>query len=318
MIDARQGTRKHLIWQAVEHAFETRWRGIRNEASYWSMLGQIAAFLEARCKCLDEVTTADVAAMVAHFTRQGNAPRTVKSKVGLLRMVFEAAAEADPPLASKAMPKRRVAVPKTLKWWLTPEDQLRLTSWLRARGRRNDEVMADYIDFACTTGLRVEEALRLTSPMFLGLGTDKPSLSVPGLKTSTSQRTLPLYPLAAELALRLVEQAGQRGRLFPVSYRALQRVWVECREHLGLADMSTCTLKALRRSFGRVATESGMPTEILRDYYRHASLKTTSEYLMLIGGYETERIRQWVPKGPTHSTPYGSSSSRSSPTEACA
>lgn len=307
------------IRAAVENCFDVRWMGIRNEASYRSSLKSVVEFLETRCDCLDAITTAHIAALVRHLQACGNAPRTIRHKVGLLGAVFETAIVADPPLASKPMPKRTVRVPRTLKWWLTPDDQRLLTGWLRARRGKHDLIVADYIDFVCVTGLRVEEALRLEGSMFSGLGSERPNMLVPGEKTAGAQKTLPLFPAAAAIAERLIDkQTNKRARLFPLSYRQLQRKWLECRHHLDLEDNPSATLKALRRSFGRHATEQGMPTELLRDYYRHTDLKTTAGYLSLVGGYDTETMRQWVPKGPTHSTPCGSSSSRSSQTEAYA
>jgi hypothetical protein len=136
--------------------------------------------------------------------------------------------------------------------------------------------------------------LRFTPSHFVGLETDKPSMSVPGMKTAGSQKTLPMFKEAVEIAKRRSASISRRTPIFEISYKLLREEWQECREFLQVEDVPTATLRSLRRSFGRVATERGMPTEVLRDYYRHSDIGTTAGYLKLIGGYDVEQIRKWV------------------------
>jgi integrase len=125
------------------------------------------------------------------------------------------------------------------------------------------------------------------------LDTDRPSFFVPGLKTDGSQRTLPLTDIAAGVARRRLA-ACEHGKLFPIAYCVLKENWVACRKFLGQEGMRTCTLRALRRSFAKYANDRGMPTEKIRDYLRHSSIKTTQIYLDLVGGFDTEEMRKWL------------------------
>jgi len=302
--------------RAAAHCMAMRWKGTRSEKNRALEVDALVAYFTPLVTCLDDITSAHIGDYVRHLQERGNGAATIKLKLSVLRTIFVEAADCTPPLATIAMPKARVRfTDPPLKWWLNQEDQLKLTTWLRTKGGAMDILMADYVDFVCTTGLRVEEALRITGREFSGLGTDKPNMNVPGTKTSGSQATLPLFPQAAQVVIRRRATCGS-GRLFAVRYRELADKWSECREYLGATANPTSTLKALRRSFGRIATEQGMPTEILRHYYRHANMTTTAGYLKLIGGYNTEVVRQWVHTKTGPSTHCAPSSPPSSPMEA--
>lgn len=84
-------------------------------------------------------------------------------------------------------------------------------------------------------------------------------------------------------------------RLFPLSYKTLWTAWDDCRKALGLDDIPTATLKAIRRSFVRLRAGKGTPLPILQRMLRHRDPNTTMGYLRLTGGdFTTEEMRQWL------------------------
>jgi integrase len=201
-----------------------------------------------------------------------------------------------------------VREPKNLKWWLTPEVEAQATGWMTANGYHD---LRDYTIFVVRTGLRLEEVLRCQRTHFTGLATARPSLSIPGTKTAAAQASIPLLPEAAALALARLGPDGDpcdylfagrtnqrtwkrhNGGPSPMRYHDLQEPWLMCRRAIGLGDVRGATLKAFRRSFARIGSDRGVPTEILQKYLRHELISTTMEYLRLTGGSDVERMRQW-------------------------
>lgn len=291
---------------ASEHCAVVRWRGTRNASSRRHQIEEFIRILGAKTE-LDDVTSADVSRLVSELQAKGNSPATIKLKLSVLGTIWHEALIAYPPMATRALPPFRIRSRPVEKWWLTPEDQKTLTGWLRGLGRHDADLMADYIDFVVASGLRVEEALRLEARHFSGLDTESPSFLVPGTKTAGSSVTLPLFHEAAEVARRRMEGQPSHTRMFPILYRPLAKLWRECAEKLGVTAVPTATLKNLRRSFGGWATRNGMPTEMIRYYYRHENISTTAGYLKLVGGYDTETIRVWQDKNHGQSQHCGAS-----------
>lgn len=214
----------------------------------------------------------------------GNKASTVNCKLSVIGVLF-AHFDIEGPRVPYV---REIPAPQ---WWLTPETEKRVLAWCLT----NDVAdFADYVRWTVLTGLRVEETLRVQRQHFTGLDTEHPSLTVPGTKTRAAQATIPLLPEAADIAVRLMGAEGlATDHLFAVRYVALQRLWQTCRKALGLDGIHGATLKSFRRSFARIATERGLPPDMLRQYMRHEHLATTAGYLRLVGGYGTEQMRQW-------------------------
>lgn len=290
---------------AAEHCANVRWRGTRNAENRRHQIEEFIRILGEKTE-LDDITSADVSRLVSQLRVKGNSPATIRLKLSVLGTIWNEALIAYPPMATRALPPFRVRSQPIEKWWLTPEDQASLTAWLRGLGRRDADLMADYIDFVVASGLRVEEALRLEERHFSGLDTDRPMLLVPGTKTAGASVTLPLFNEAAEVARRRLGGKPSHTRMFPILYRPLAKLWRECAEKLGVTEVPTATLKNLRRSFGGWATRNGMPTEMIRYYYRHENIATTAGYLKVVGGYDSETIRVWQ-KNPGPSQHCGAS-----------
>jgi integrase len=189
----------------------------------------------------------------------------------------------------------RVKVPKQLKWHLKESDKPKVLAWCREQFEKHRvpwlDILADYIEWTTITGLRIEESL------WLDLGNDfspdYSAVSVPGLKTATSQATLPLGAEASGVAFR--RSFASTSLMFPIPYKDLQEAWELVREHFGWQHDPTATLKALRRSAARyLHVDCGMPLHMVQQYLRHESMDTTLEYLRLAGGYGTEEMRRYL------------------------
>ncbi len=302
--------------QALDETYHTRWRHMRSAACLRSQ-AEIAAATVAGCisgvsakgwsyqppgwaaylsavqvdhprmqKAIGEAT--------AFWYSLGLSPATINKRLNCLSAM------------GVKVDGCRVKKPVQLKWWLNPEDQRRLTGWLRGRDPEQSAsavwfLMADFIDWTCATGLRVEESLALTFRSVLKTASRTYSLTVPGTKTAAAQATLPLSSDAVRvLEGRIKAQWGEHmnnmsaAPLFPITYDQLHECWQQCRAFLGVEDVPTATLKALRRSFARTATLNGMPLVVLQQYLRHQSMKTTAGYLQLVGGFNEDEMRRYL------------------------
>jgi len=170
-------------------------------------------------------------------------------------------------------------------------------------------LMADYVEWVCFTGMRVEEVLRMTwDDVRLDIRnepdpkTGKASLvsysemTVPGTKTFDAQASLAISLRPALLLwkrrMMVVSKGAGAERVFPINYDRLSVDWARPRAWLGATDNKLATLKALRRSAARNLTVNGMPTAVLKDYLRHSNITTTMGYLRLTGGYSTSEQRR--------------------------
>ena len=192
--------------------------------------------------------------------------------------------------------------PKLPKWWLPPEKMAELLAYCRTRPEPflRARLMADYIEWVCFTGMRVEETLRLKfDDVRLDIREEGNRLvsysefTVPGTGDAPVTLALALIP-ALLIKRRLEARTGSNPHVFPINYDRLSRDWVHPRSFLREFDNKAATLKALRRSAARHLTVSGMPTPILMEYLRHSNIQTTMGWLRLTGGYSTNEQRRWL------------------------
>lgn len=254
--------------------------------------------------CLEDITRDKLQHWKTVMLARGNTAVTQIGKlsvVGVMHKHFDVAERC-------CIPAPRVRKP--LKWWLTPDMEARVAAWCDKQQTKKAATLRDYVRFIVRTGLRVQEALRLQRMHFTGLGTENPIMEVRGTKTKAAHRTLPLLRDAADIIINRIGFegdpedylfAGQRAyrkRGFnhgpePLRYTILQTQWKACRAAVGIPVDGTTGLKALRRSFARVVSDRGVPTEMLQTYLGHEQIATTQGYLHLIGRDNIERLRQW-------------------------
>ncbi|MDQ0392243.1 tyrosine-type recombinase/integrase [Labrys monachus] len=245
---------------------------------------------------VDDVTPDKIREAVRAWLAEGYSASTVRKR--LTAISFMGAP------VEGCLPK----LPKPLQWWLNPSYRAKAVAHLRDTATMAPHgdarlVLADYIEWVCVTGLRVEESLRLRwrditfCPRDPRLPEDMYVL-IPGTKTVASQATLPLSREAGEILLRRRNAdpaAGPAGLVFPAKYRVLSTLWNECRGVLGVSDVPTATLKSFRRTAARyLHVERNMPLDVTRQYLRHSSVHTTTGYLRLVGGYSAEEMKRWL------------------------
>lgn len=272
---------------AIDLAIEQRWAGRRKEpnARSWCRM-----FLETfPDKTLATLTTQDISTYISMMQMDGLSPWTVHARVCVISTIYEVATQNAYAGPVPFIP--RPHVPKPLKWWLKPDAEPEVITWLRDVLLQPE--VADFVLWTVETGLRVEETLRVTAGDFVGLHGEAPELTVPGTKNDGAQATLALSAVAVGLARgRLMSSSA---KLFGITYRQLDRAWQEVRAQFGWQDISTATLKALRRSFARRLTAKGCPLPVLQQMMRQADPETTLNYMRLVGGeYTTEEQRKWL------------------------
>ncbi len=280
---AASDTRPFL--QAWRETSQKRWQGRRcyatNEAQVRKTWDDIRSHLFFDASAKSEIRVCDVRphdlkGLTALWYRKGLSPATINKRLNCLAAI------------GVNVEGHRVREPKALKWWLNPEQEEHLLNHLVSEDKLE---MRDFVVWTTSTGLRVEETLRLTRSDF---SDSFGSVTVPGLKTASSQATLPISG-RAQLIARKAEGWPQARPFINYSYEELHAQWQECRKFLGVEDNPTSTLKSLRRSAARrLHVEKGMPLDMVRQYLRHEDIKTTMEYLRLTGGYQTEEMRRWL------------------------
>lgn len=268
-------------------AMDQHWAGRRKEPNARSWCRQ---FLETfPDKTLLTLTTENITTYIKLMQAEGLSPWTVHARVCVINTLYEVARGNgyDGPVPTIPRPH----VPKPLKWWLKPDVEPEVIAWLRDVMLLGE--VADFVLWTTETGLRVEESLRVLASDFLGLNTDAPELTVPGTKTDVAQAALALSPVAAGLARGRLTDG--KGPLFTITYRQLSRAWQLVRKQFGWEDISTATLKAIRRSFARRLTAKGCPLPVLQQMMRHLEPETTLGYIRLVGGeFTTEEQRKWL------------------------
>lgn len=285
------------ITAAVDKASK-QWEGTRGKPSQESQLRQALNTLlevlgsKAVNVSIDKITTAQVQKCVDKWIEEGKSPSTINSRLSVLSVL---GINTDGCWVKNKLPP---------KWWLRPEEQERLVTYLRASQSPfpTAPLLADYIEFISYTGLRVEEALRLTWRDVSVRVTDhdgvmrsQSEMTVPGTKTQRSRATLALGVLPSLLLIdRQKGAAGEQLFVFPIKYDHLHEAWDKARAYLSEHDNPMATLKALRRTAARHLTVNGMPTEMVRAYLRHSDIKTTMGYLHLVGGYNVNEQRKYL------------------------
>lgn len=272
------------LQRALDDFDREHWNGLRSRRSSFCQINRAIDTLSTLGASLAIEVTPEVASRaVTAWQAEGLSPRSINYRVSVLRKLGVAEIKG----------VRRI---RHQKWWLRPEDRAELTRWLPTQGRHGAE-LHDLIEWTCLTGLRIEESLRVERRHFMDLLTRQPHLTIPGTKTARAGNvTLRIALPAAEIAARRLGlvATNMSQRLFPSGYRTMCITWQKAREHLGVSDVPTATLRALRRTAARhLHVEIGMPLDMVRDYLRHEDISTTQEYLRLTGGYSRE-VGKWL------------------------
>lgn len=184
--------------------------------------------------------------------------------------------------------------PRRLQWSLSPPRRRALLAHLDSNGSADALAFRDYIEFVSLCGLRVEEAMALTTRDVV-LDSKRPRISLPA-PGGVGTVCLPLPAAAAGILSRRAravreavargELAAGEGRFWPRPIRWAGDRWRACRVMIGATREPTATLKALRRSAAAyLHLELGMSLAQTSRYLRHRHVETTREYLRVTGGH---------------------------------
>jgi site-specific recombinase XerD len=280
---------KACAWAEREGWKDRRYNGVPYLRTIGSWL-----ILDEGLRDLSEITSATVAKYIDHRRRQDITASTINKELSALEKTIIWALDQTPPLITRRPTWKRATPDKIAKWWLPPEKLEELLVELRSQVDRGDLLLfSDYIELIAKTGLRVEEALRLKVRHYTG----EQTLLVPGTKTLRSQATIAIMPRAEEIIVGRIRSVKDdpEALLFPFGYPWAAARWSECRGLLGAHEVSTATLKALRRTFAKIATGRGMPTATLQDILRHESITTTQGYLAVVGDEQKlQEQKKWL------------------------
>lgn len=290
--------------EALGHVWETDWKYRRSgECLHSQALTAVNSILAFYAKGshphVEDITQGRIQVVTAQWYDEGLSPATITKRLNCLSKLGVNVKGCKPPKA------------KVLQWWLNPEAEAKLldrlkSPWPGMSGDQKD-FLSRYIRWTTSTGLRLEETLRLCwrEVHFRG---GRWYVTVPGTKTAASQATLPLSPKAGDVLDEMRAEYGQpiqgadlvfmlctsAGWVWP-SYDQLEAMWGHCRAFLGVSNVPTATLKALRRTAARhLHIELGMPLDMVREYLRHENVETTQGYLKLVGGYSTGEMEKFL------------------------
>lgn len=305
-----------LLRDAVKDTLSEHFAQLRNTARAQGAANEVLTRAPSDL-ALEEIDTAWLRQYVKECVTAKNSPATINAKLSFVSRVFEHNKAKLTQHGGRPYKPEMPWAPKrnAVKWWLTPALAPKVTLWLRQNHMAD---YADYVEWTTNSGLRVEETLRVQRDHF---NFDAKTLTVPGTKSGLAQRVIPLYSAAFDLADRRLQtkldphdylfdfapaDAAFEKRCMGLShtdreverlqrnYNCVRRAWARVKDVFGLQRDKTATLKALRRSFAKVATDNGMPTAVLQQYLGHEDIETTMEYLKVVGGYNLDVIRRWV------------------------
>jgi integrase len=178
--------------------------------------------------------------------------------------------------------------------WLTKPQLEQLLRSSRGPARR-------LVALEGVNGLRRIEVLRLRHKDVL---LDEGCLRVLGKgRDGGKWRKIPMHPIVRELLSRLPQDGPAEDRLFPLSSSGADRLLRRATVRAGLTDQGVkVSHHDLRRTFGRLAHQSGMDLVQLKNLFGHSSVEMTVHYI----GLDADRMRQGLDRiGLVLGTPGG-------------
>lgn len=282
--------------KATQLALDTQWKDTVWGESVGKVIWGVVRFFEERKRFnLDDINSEDIDAFVESKRSKGTSTTMIKKYFSMLSVINTVAYRRDPPMSSREkLPLPRLKSKPLEKWWLRPESLEKALEWLIEV--KADPEFADYISVLVLMGYRPNEALRLSTRHFTGLGTDKPCVQVPGTKTRLSGSTIPVPEDAVDLIKRCQARAKSRGTdlLFVYTWRQASDRWNEVREFLEVSHIPTATLRSLRRTFAYYLHRRGLSTRLIQKLLRHETITTTQGYLDVVGDDDVDMARDMM------------------------
>lgn len=195
-------------------------------------------------------------------------PRTLKTKFSVLRGFLR---WANNPLSDGKNPVWRLPAGFVdRRNWIDRGEMVAL--YRRAEGRTRVRVVLQGFN-----GLRECEVRRL-KVRDLNLSLPRPTLTIHGKgRFGGKYRTIPMDPMSRAVLEKWVANKGQADWLYPVGHTVADGELAELGKRAGASVRVTGHV--LRRSFGRLAYQAGVPLPTIQRIYGHVSIDQTLHYV---------------------------------------
>lgn len=212
-------------------------------------------------------------------------PRTLKTKFSVLRGFLR---RADNPLSDGKNPVWRL--PSGFvdrRNWMGRDEMVAL--YRRSKGRTRVRVVLQGFN-----GLRECEVRRLKA-RHLSLGLPRPTLTIRGKgRFGRKYRTIPMDPMTHAVLEKWVMGKSADDRLYPVGHTVADAELAGLGRTCGISVRVTGHV--LRRSFGRLAYQAGVPAPTIQRIYGHVSIDQTLHYV----GVDQEEMTEGFAVFDTH------------------
>jgi len=260
-----------LLSELFEDIYKERWQYQRSgDRTYHRAMKLVQDYGDPS---LDNVTTAWVRQTRQRMSRLGLSGATINRHLAHLRTALNharddlEAIEKVPKISLMSERQGRTRV-------LSVEEQERLTHYLRynhPKRSKNWPIVADLVDFLCETGLRLSEALNLSTKNFKGR--DEIILT-PGETKTASARTVPL----TDKARAILDHHRGWKKPFPLKKDQVDRIFALARKHLGIDDPDF-VVHACRHTYASRLLSSGkVQLYHIKTLLGHTSWSTTERY----------------------------------------
>lgn len=195
-------------------------------------------------------------------------PRTLKTKFSVLRGFLR---WADNPLSDGKNPVWRLPSGfADRRSWIDRDEMVAL--YRQAEGRTRVRVVLQGFN-----GLRECEVRRL-KVRDLDLTLPRPSLTIHGKgRFGGKYRTIPMDPMTRAVLEKWVAHMGPDDGLYPVGHTVADGELAELGRVAGAS--ARVTGHVLRRSFGRLAYQAGVPVPTIQRIFGHVSIDQTLHYI---------------------------------------
>ena len=151
--------------------------------------------------------------------------------------------------------------------------------------------MADYVLFLMDTGLRRDEALRLTPDDYLN------GHIIVWEKSNTKNRKSRTVPLISRADKIVKARLNREGKLFKITKAQLKNRWARMRGNLGKSNDKEFVLHTLRHTYASRLAQQGVSIQIIAELLGHSNTTITMKYAHLSVqslGKATEQLERAV------------------------
>ena len=263
-----------VYWQDTKHGADM----IKMSELIMAVIGETTLVKNIDLNKIDE--------LVAYCKSQGNSDATINRKLSNLSKVLTYAVKRGiidnkPSLEWKKEHKGRIR-------YFSFEEERKMIELLRLWSY--DE-MADYVLFLMDTGLRRDEALRLTPDDYLN------GHIIVWEKSNTKNRKSRTVPLISRADKIVKARLNREGKLFKITKAQLKNRWARMRGNLGKSNDKEFVLHTLRHTYASRLAQQGVSIQIIAELLGHSNTTITMKYAHLSVqslGKATEQLERAV------------------------